>query len=104
MKKNYVQRTYDIDELLVHLDAICEDDGKEISDYTQEEISDYTQEEISDYTQEEISDYTQGEIVEEAEHCLSVLEDELPEDSFTEDKAYDKKQIRKLKKYIADFS
>jgi hypothetical protein len=42
--------------------------------------------------------------VEEAEHCLSVLEDELPEDSFTEDKAYDKKQIRKLKKYIADFS
>jgi len=80
MKKNYVQRTYDIDELLVHLDAICEDDGKEISDYTQ------------------------GEIVEEAEHCLSVLEDELPEDSFTEDKAYDKKQIRKLKKYIADFS
>jgi GTPase Era involved in 16S rRNA processing len=96
MKKNYVQRTYDIDELLVHLDAICEDDGKEISDYTQEEIS--------DYTQEEISDYTQGEIVEEAEHCLSVLEDELPEDSFTEDKAYDKKQIRKLKKYIADFS
>jgi hypothetical protein len=80
MKKNYVQRTYDIDELLVHLDAICEDDGKEISDYTQEEI------------------------VEEAEHCLSVLEDELPEDSFTEDKAYDKKQIRKLKKYIADFS
>jgi hypothetical protein len=88
MKKNYVQRTYDIDELLVHLDAICEDDGKEISDYTQEEIS----------------DYTQGEIVEEAEHCLSVLEDELPEDSFTEDKAYDKKQIRKLKKYIADFS
>ncbi len=80
MKKNYVQRTYGIDELLVHLAAICEDDGKKISDYTQEEI------------------------VEEAEHCLDVLKDDLREDSFPDDITYDKKQIKKLKKYIADFS
>lgn len=80
MKKNYVQRTYGIDELLVHLAAICEDDGKKISDYTQEEI------------------------VEEAEHCLDVLKDDLREDSFPDDITYDKKQIKKLKKYITDFS
>ena len=79
-KLTYVQRTYDIDELLVNLVAICEDDGKEISDYTQEEI------------------------VEEAEHCLDVLKDELHDDSFAEYTDYDKKQIKKLEKYIHDFS
>jgi hypothetical protein len=78
-KLTYIQRAYDIDELSVQLDAICEDDGKEISDYSQEEL------------------------VEEAEHRLDVLKDELHDDSFAEYVDYNKKQIKKLEKYIHDF-
>ena len=87
-KLSYVQRTYEIDELLVQLDAICEDDGKEISDYSQ------------------------NELVEEAWHCLDVLKDDLRHDyTLSADDCnakkainYTKKQIRLLKKYIDDFS
>ena len=86
-KLNYVQRTYEIDELLVHLDAICEDDEKEISDYSQEEL------------------------VDEAQNCIDVLKSDLQDDysldandpEAKDNISYGKKQIKLLQKYINDF-
>jgi len=79
-KLTYIQRATRIDEFLVQLDAICEDDHKKISDYTQDEL------------------------VEEAQYCLDKLTEDLNDDSFVDDAPYNKKQIRMLRKYIDDFS
>jgi hypothetical protein len=79
-KLTYIQRATRINELLVQLDAICSDDHKKISDYTQ------------------------SELVEEASYCLDKLTEDLNDDSFADDISYNKKQIRMLRKYLNDFS
>ena len=79
-KLTYIQRAYKIEEFSIQLDAICEDDHKKISDYSQEDL------------------------VSEAEYCLDTLTEDLYDDPDPETISYKKKQIKMLEKYIDDFS